>query len=98
MTGGGRIAQIRSWLLEGGVTNGHFDIVVIELVPFLEGRNFCRSVLGACMTKGSISVESGGVELNGHIGHASPIYGGREETVRDVIWAESDAGLRGDCS
>jgi hypothetical protein len=76
MTGVGIVAQFGQCLLEGGVTNGHFDVVVIELVAFLEGRKICRSAFGACMTKGSFFAELGAVELSGHIGHASPIYMG----------------------
>jgi hypothetical protein len=63
-------------MLERGMTNGHFDVVVIELVTFSRGGFFCRSNFGACMTKARNSVEWDSAELIRHREHLSPIYWG----------------------
>lgn len=61
-------------MLEGVVTSGHFDVVVIELLTFSRGGFFCRSIFGACMTKERNSAESDSVELCGRIEQLSHIY------------------------
>lgn len=63
-------------MLEGVVTNGHFDVVVIELIAFFGGRFFCRSIFGAYITKVRNSVEWDGAGLIRHIELLSPVYWG----------------------